>query len=281
AVVTTGLQSGDAYVLDVVVRDVPSDAAIGDAEYAPLKMPRNEQVPNGIAELAADITTEAETPIERVRMLQNTLATEGFFSHGLEGDAVRSRAGHTAERISALLGGDQMIGDDEQYAVAMALMARELGIPARVVMGFYPDPNASASGTFEANGDTLHAWVEVAFDGFGWVPFDPTPPEDKVPSDQTTKPQRQPKPQGVQPRPPQQEPADMPVTVPDDDDAEDDDKADFGAWGLVIAIGGGTLGVLAVLLAPFIVIGALKATRRRRRREAERAADRISGGWDE
>ena len=48
-----------------------------------------------------------------------------------------------------------------------------------------------------------------------------------------------------------------------------------------MSIGVGVLGVLAVLLAPFIVIGALKATRRRQRRDAERASDRISGGWDE
>ncbi len=80
----------------------------------------------------------AESPIEQVRALETFLAEGGFFSHGLEGE-VLSRAGHTSERITTLIGGDQMIGDDEQYAVAMALLAGELGIPVRVVMGYYPD----------------------------------------------------------------------------------------------------------------------------------------------
>ena len=71
-----------------------------------------------------DSDAEAETDIERVRALETYFAEGGFFSHGLEGE-VLSRAGHTAERIATLLGGDQMIGDDEQYAVVMALAACE------------------------------------------------------------------------------------------------------------------------------------------------------------
>ncbi len=50
-----------------------------------------------------------------------------------------SRPGHSAERIDTLLADEEMVGDDEQFAVALALMANQAGIPARVVMGFYPD----------------------------------------------------------------------------------------------------------------------------------------------
>lgn len=280
AVVTAKLRTGDAYDVQTVVPAVPTDASLAKVPFAPVKMPRAAEVPDGLADIAADATADAETPIQKVRALQTYLSTQGFFSHGLEGE-VRSRAGHGSERIATLFSGKQMVGDDEQYAVAMALLAGELGIPARVVMGFHPDEDAAASTVFTANGENLHAWVEVAFDGVGWVPFDPTPPEDQVPSDQTTKPKSEPKPQVLQPPPPQQEPADMPAVAPDDKGADDDKKGDLAWLGAVLAIGGGSIAILALLASPFVVIGALKAARRRKRRESERAADRISGGWDE
>lgn len=279
-VVTAGLTDGDVYDLDVVVPRHPSDDALAGVAFAPVKLPAQQAVPQEFAELASDATAEAETPIERVRALQALLRDGGFFSHGLEGEPL-SRAGHTAERISTLLGSEQMVGDDEQYAVAMALLAREIGIPARVVMGFHPDDDAPAAGSFTATGDTLHAWVEVAFEGVGWLPFDPTPPEDQVPSDQTTKPRADPKPQVLQPPPPQQAPVDMPPTIPDEREAEEEDDSGLGTLLTVLGVIGISLLVLAVLASPFVAIGAVKAARRRRRREAERAADRISGGWDE
>ncbi|QKJ18192.1 DUF4129 domain-containing transglutaminase family protein [Microbacterium hominis] len=279
-VVTSGLASGDAYDLDVVVPAVPSDNALAAVDFAPVKLPAQSGVPQEFAGIASDAMTEAETPIERVRALQQMLAGGGFFSHGLEGEAL-SRAGHGAERISTLLGSEQMVGDDEQYAVAMTLLAREVGIPARVVMGFYPDPDAGDQAVFAATGDTLHAWVEVAFDGVGWVPFDPTPPEDQVPSDQTTKPKADPKPQVLQPPPPLDQPVELPPSVPDEREAEDDKEEGASIVGLVLAIAGGVLGLLALMLAPFLIIGAIKAARRRGRRSAERGVDRITGGWDE
>ncbi|GAA1978520.1 transglutaminase-like domain-containing protein [Microbacterium pumilum] len=280
AVVTSQLRAGDEYDLRVVIADDPSDEALGDVPFAPFRMPAQDGVPQDFVEVAAKAVAEAETPIEQVRALQTWLSESGFFSHGLEGEPL-SRAGHGAERISTMLGAEQMVGDDEQYAVAMSLLANELGIPARVVMGFHPDEDAANNPVFTATGDNLHAWVEVAFEGVGWVPFDPTPPEDQVPSDQTTKPRADPKPQVLQPPPPQQEPVDMPPTVPDEREDDDDDNAGSGILGLVLAITAGSIGVLLLLATPFVVIGALKVSRRRRRLQAERAADRISGGWSE
>ncbi|GAA3201566.1 transglutaminase-like domain-containing protein [Microbacterium terregens] len=280
AVVTSKLRSGDAYTLNTVIASVPDDGTLADVPFAPLKMPTSEGVPEGLADIASKAVTEATTPIEQVRALQTMLSRDGFFSHGLEGEAL-SRAGHGAQRIASLLGADQMVGDDEQYASSMALLAGELGIPARVVMGFYPDQGEAADGVFTATGDSLHAWVEVAFDKVGWVPFDPTPPEDQLPNEQTTKPRADPKPQVLQPPPPEQDPVDLPPMVPDDRESEDEDDASAWPWGPYVVIGLITLGILALLAAPFILIAALKTVRRRRRREAERAWDRITGGWEE
>ena len=212
-----------------------SDESLAESPFASVRMPEQDDVPEGLSDLASEAVAEAATPIERVRSLQSMLSQDGFFSHGLEGEAL-SRAGHGAERISTLLGSDQMVGDDEQYAAAMALLAGQLGIPARVVMGFYPDEDQAGEAVFEANGDTLHAWVEVAFEGAGWVPFDPTPPEDQLPNDQTTKPRADPKPQVLQPPPPPQEPVDLPPTVPDDRGSEDEEDAGALAIGAIIAI---------------------------------------------
>ena len=279
-VVTLRLGEGDSYTLDTVLPVERKDETLIDSGFAPVRMPEQEAVPEGLADLASQATADANTGIDQVRALQTMLSRDGFFSHGLEGEAL-SRAGHGAERISTLIGSEQMIGDDEQYATAMALMAGQIGIPARVVMGFYPDEEQAGDGVFTATGDTLHAWVEVAFEGAGWVPFDPTPPEEQVPTDQTTKPRADPKPQVLQPPPPVQEPVDLPPTVPDDRESEDEEDAGSALLGLILAIGAGVLGLLALIAAPFLIIGALKAARRRRRREAERTADRISGGWDE
>jgi hypothetical protein len=160
-------------------------------------------------------------------------------------------------------------------------MAGELGIPARVVMGFYPGEDAVSTSTFAATGDDLHAWVEVPFTGVGWVRFDPTPPKDHVPTDQATKPRSQPKPQVLQPPPPAQQPADEPPTVPADHGKKDDKNPAAGILLAILGAIGIGAGVVAVVAFPFVLIGALKTNRRRRRIGAERPADRISGGWDE
>lgn len=280
AVSTVTLEKGDEYSVDAVLPRMPDDDQLADADFGTVSKPKQSNVPEELTSLAAETVASAESPIEQVRALESFLSEGGFFSHGLEGE-VLSRAGHTSERITTLIGGDQMIGDDEQYAVAMALLAGELGIPVRVVMGYYPDETQEEEAVFTATGDNVHAWVEVNFEGFGWLTFNPTPPEDQVPNDQNTKPRVDPKPQVLQPPPPPQEPVDLPPTLPDDRESEDESLNLAGIIGAILLIGGITLGILALLMSPFIVIGAWKASKRRSRRAAARTADRISGGWDE
>ncbi len=68
----------------------------------------------------------------------------------------------------------QRRGYCEQYAGAMAVMVRLAGMPARVALGYTPGTRQD-DGTFLITSDDAHAWVEVYFNGQGWVPFDPTP----------------------------------------------------------------------------------------------------------
>ena len=60
------------------------------------------------------------------------------------------------------------------FAFAMALMCRGLGIPARVAVGFYVDPQSEVLNFYEVRAFQAHAWVEVWFGDMGWVEFDPT-----------------------------------------------------------------------------------------------------------
>ena len=61
-----------------------------------------------------------------------------------------------------------------QYATTMAMLLRELGIPARLAQGFLPGERNTATGVETVTFGNAHAWVEVYFPGFGWVDFDPT-----------------------------------------------------------------------------------------------------------
>jgi protein-glutamine gamma-glutamyltransferase len=63
----------------------------------------------------------------------------------------------------------------QHYAGAMALMLRMAGIPARVATGFTPGGYSDRKEAWIVRDSDAHAWVEVWFDDFGWVTFDPTP----------------------------------------------------------------------------------------------------------
>ncbi len=123
-----------------------------------------------VTDLVTSLTGDvgAGQPYERVRRIQEYLTDR---SNGF----VYSLA--TAPGTS----GDDLVdflrlrrGYCEQYAGAMAVMVRAAGVPARVALGYTPG-EVQPDGTRLISTDDAHAWVEVYFDGVGWVPFDPTP----------------------------------------------------------------------------------------------------------
>jgi transglutaminase-like putative cysteine protease len=63
----------------------------------------------------------------------------------------------------------------QHFAGAMALMLRYLGVPARVAVGFSSGTYDAKNGVWRVTDHDAHAWVEVWFRGYGWLPFDPTP----------------------------------------------------------------------------------------------------------
>jgi protein-glutamine gamma-glutamyltransferase len=67
------------------------------------------------------------------------------------------------------------VGDCQHFASAAALLLRLAGVPSRVVVGFatgVPQPG----GRYTVRDVDAHAWIEVYFQGYGWVAFNPTPP---------------------------------------------------------------------------------------------------------
>jgi hypothetical protein len=166
----------------------------------------------------------------------------------------------------------------------MSLMLRHLGIPSRVVMGFYPDPKSPENGAGEIKilGKDVHAWVEVGFDRVGWVAFDPTPPKDNIPIPPDPENKSKPKPQVLQPPPPPQEPADLPPdSSPDALDADEKKNNPWLLWGPILTAIGVAMIPVAVLALPLLLIALLKSRRRKARFTGGDAAQRVGGGWNE
>ena len=277
AVLTSGLAEGAAYELDSRVQVEPETDELLDVPVADLAMPAVQDVPDVVAAKADEYVGEAVTPIEQLRAIETALKTNGFLSHGLASDTVPSRAGHGADRIIELFTRTQMVGDEEQYASAMALMARHLGYPARVVMGFAPEVREGEA--VEVLGGDVTAWVEVPFEGVGWVSFRPTPDQVDVPQEQTPKPKSEPQPQVRQP-PRSEDDEEQLLTTVEIDDSDDDRDRPFALPGWVwVTIA--SVGIpAAIVLLPMLVVAMAKGARRRRRRIG--ANDRrAAGAWDE
>ncbi|ASN40168.1 transglutaminase [Arthrobacter sp. 7749] len=280
ALSSIGLQRGDSYTAAVQFPVRATDAELEKADFAQLRMPELANVPPVAAAKSVQYVGSARTALERARSLESALKTSGFLSSGSEGQ-VPSLSGHGAGRITSLLEAEDPIGDDEQYAVAMALMAREQGMPARVVMGFYPEKYNPAAAV-ELKGTDVHAWVEIAFESIGWVTFDPSPDDDEQPTPPEQEPRAVPQPQVLQPPPPEQQDAELPPeTAPEPQEVQQEEPGFWETWGaLVIGVGIG-LGSLLLLASPFLLILWLKLRRRRRRATVGSTGARISAGWQE
>lgn len=278
AVLTSGIGDGARYLVDSRVQVEPELEELVDVPVASLTLPTVANSPDVIAAKADEFAGDAVSPIEQLRNIERALKTGGFLSHGLASDTVPSRAGHGADRIIELFTRTQMVGDEEQYASAMALIARHLGYPARVVMGFAPEVPADG-GSVEVTGGDITAWVEVPFEGVGWVSFRPTPDQVDVPQEQTPKPKSEPQPQVRQP-PRAEEIEDDLLTTVEIDETEDDRDEAFVVPGWVWLLGG-VIGIPLLIL--FLPILAVALAKRRRRRKRLRGTNhrRAAGAWEE
>jgi len=129
------------------------------------------QLPNTITprtvDLARDITRETDNPFDAAK------AIEAYLRENITYVEEVPLPPADQDVVDYVLFDDQR-GYCEYYAAAMAVMLRTLDIPSRVVVGFYPGPYDDARGGFLYRERNAHAWVEVYFPEYGWIPFEPT-----------------------------------------------------------------------------------------------------------
>ena len=273
---TRRLRAGDRYTLLAAVVPPPTEEQVARADAVAVALTPPGGVPTVVAERAGAFAGTTATAGAKAQGLASRLATTGYFSHGLDGQT--SRAGHGADRVAALLADEMaMVGDAEQYAAAMALMARRLDLPARVVMGFRPD--TAGGGKVTVTGDDVSAWVEVALAGYGWVVFDPVPDESRQPQEQPPTSRSEPRPRAEQPPPPLSEPEEPPPSSSEDEDEDTTvPEAGLSRW---LSVAAWVLVPLILLITPVAVLLWLKRRRRRRRATQGSTSARIAGGWAE
>jgi hypothetical protein len=284
AVVPTGLREGDTYSFTAVVPDDALDKTTV-ASSAPVPPPVGTDF---LEQPAREWTGRATTPIERARAIAEHLRTEGKYSDGVRRSEQVYHPGHSVQRLSAgFVQARQMVGNDEQYAALMALLAGQVGVPARVVLG------AEVPEDGVVTGKDVSAWVELRAADGSWRTL-PTeafmsdePPADQLPETNTPMTGTVVPPPAPIPPPSDagdQSDADLKERKADKKkaDAEEDEEsvvAQLPAWVRVVAtyVGGP---LLVVLLLVGGVVG-LKLLRRRRRRNAAAVSARFVGAWRE
>jgi transglutaminase-like putative cysteine protease len=121
-------------------------------------------------EVAERIAGGRQTPYAAVVALETWLRSEGGFRYD-EQPGPSPNAPALVEFVTRT-----KEGYCQHYAGAMTLMLRMLGIPARVAAGFTSGSYDDDEGPrWSVTDHDAHAWVEAWFDGWGWLPFDPTP----------------------------------------------------------------------------------------------------------
>ncbi|MCI0689980.1 MAG: DUF3488 and transglutaminase-like domain-containing protein [Sporichthyaceae bacterium] len=131
-----------------------------------LKLP--DQLPPIVRALATSVTASAKTPYDRALRLQAWLRDDENFRYS----TAPGREGNGLSAIETFL--RDRTGYCEQFAGTMAVMARMLGIPARVNVGFAAGAR-QPDGSISITTRDAHAWPELYFEGAGWIRFEPTP----------------------------------------------------------------------------------------------------------
>jgi len=121
------------------------------------------------AALARQVTAGTSTQYDELVALQEFFRTDGDFTYS-------TSVARTVDRDPVWTFLTTRSGYCVQFATAMLVMARSLGIPARMSVGFLPG-HLGADGQYEVTGGDAHTWPEFFFAGYGWVRFEPTPGE--------------------------------------------------------------------------------------------------------
>jgi transglutaminase-like putative cysteine protease len=256
----------DSSELNDAVAGTPADAAV-TAVIPP-------DLPDPLVQLANRITADADTPAAKAAAIQAHLRSNQFIY------STEPLPGSGYEALQNFLLRDRR-GYCEQFASAMAMMARVIGIPSRVSVGFLPGERDEEG--WKVSIRDMHAWPELYFANHGWVRFEPTPAsvtgtapswtvqnEDSAESDPSADPSSEPTADEV-----------SPGTAPSVAPTEQPNVPGQGAnarWGRTLVGAGIALVLLAILAAP----ATLRVRRRSGRLNGEGPAEeQVEAAWAE
>ncbi len=287
---------GLAYTLTSVVPDLSADQLRQAPPSAPGRSELgddlqrytavNGQISRRVRQLAATLGARAATPYDKALAIQDHLRSNEFRYD------LNVPPGHSGNALDRFLF-DSKVGYCEQFAGSFGVLARLLGLPTRVAVGF--QPGAEEDGTFVVQDKDAHAWPEVYLEGVGWTAFEPTPgrgnPQAEEYSGVPYTPAAPSAPDPATPTTLAPAPASpdetVPAPVPDEAPAADDPQAadDGGvlAWILAALRWAAPLWItLAALGGLAALSGAFVARERRSRRPPGATPEvRVHGAWQE
>lgn len=146
-----------------------------------------DTVPARVRELAEKVTAEAANDYDKARLLETYLRLNFSYNNKPDESKLTGKSTDFVDRFLFEL----KEGYCDYFSTSMAVMARSIGLPARWVKGFAPgvlpasaygppgdmveeDLNPTGAGTYTVRNSDAHSWVEIYFEGYGWIPFEAT-----------------------------------------------------------------------------------------------------------
>ena len=168
-----------AYTVESVVPAIDDPDPLRNVETSMLEpgfLAFNTRLPGDARQVvlpeAQRVTANGRSDYHRALLLQDYFRLDGGFRYDLD-----VHSGHGIDSLEEFLY-DVRAGYCQQFASAYAAMARSIGLPTRVAVGFTWgewDSGRDGQGAYVVRGEHAHAWPEVYFAGTGWVRFEPTP----------------------------------------------------------------------------------------------------------
>lgn len=241
-----------------------------DVDAAEIGTRQVDEIAGAFADAAEELGGDpTDTVLERLRRIETVMREEWQRDDDAPG------AGQQLFLIEQFLG-ETNRGTREQFVTAFVLLARSIGVDARVATGFLVPPG-SLDSPLVLRSSYATVWAEVRLGDRGWLAFDPVPPEQTDEDDQDPPPPSQQSPAAPQP-PLQPPPNETDDSEPPDEETETTEVVPaWQRWAVRGALaGGGVLLPMMVLLGTIVVA---KWHRRRRRLGAVDLRRRIVGVW--
>lgn len=244
-----------------------------------------EGIPPEVQQLARDVVgaAGADNPFTRALALQDYLRDNYQYDINID-------QGHGRQALSNFLFTTKR-GYCEQFAGSYAVLARMVGLPSRVAVGFTPGDFDQAAGVYRVKGIHAHAWPEVFIEGAGWVLFEPTPGRGAPGAESYTGVAEAQDTSGGQGQVPAttQVPSETGGTQPPPPEGTTTTEVPNEAPGTGGGLARNLSKILLALVAIAVVVGLWlvfvplirRARRRRRRAAARNAAERVLVAWTE